>query len=314
MPFVKREPTQVLLYGYSSSRQWQAIDTYEKMCGGIICEDYERQPDISLRRYPNMISNAPHTHMTRPLTREEKALAFQYAGGAHWVKVTFDSAEAAERAIENSPIQVQQHWVYAQQYFSGIAPQLDAPIMTTAEERSLGRPLSKHALLYGPVSLQQAGIQQGGPLTLPRNLTLNTTTPKADDLHLEDASLTSSTAFSGTATGPPIVGLRPRGRTQAAHHVNVQQNSSQMMRFFPDIPRTVLHPAHEALLPQPTFWERQFRWFADHGLMPGEVIGNGVPLLENGQIDWARASFYWKTFYWIDCLFSTDYCGIRSED
>ena len=312
---MKKEPAQVLLYGYPSSRQWQAIDTYEKTCGGgMICEDYERQPDVSLRRYPNTISNAPRAHMTRPLTKEEKALAFQYAGGAHWVKVTFDSAEAAERAIENSPIQIQQHWVYAQPYYHGISPQLDAPIAMTAEERAVGRPLSKHAQVYGPSSMRQAGVQQGGLFTLPTNSTPNTTTPNGNDQNLEDASLTSSTASSGTATGPETSNLRHRGRAQVGQHIQGQQSNPQMMRFFPDIPRTVLRPAHEALLPQPTFWERQFRWLADHGLMPGEVIGNGVPLLETGQIDWARASFYWKTFYWIDSIFGTDYCGLRNDD
>ena len=314
-PSANKEPTQVLLYGYPSSRQWQAIDTYEKSCGGgIICEDYERQPDVSLRRYPNTISNAPRSHMTRPLTRAEKALAFQYAGGAHWVKVTFDSAGAAERAIENSPIQIQQHWVYAQSYYYGIAPQLDTPIAMTAEERAAGRPLTKHNQIYGPSSIQHTGALQGGPFSIPPNSTLNNSISNSEDQQQEDVSFTSSTASSGTATGPETSNLRHRGAAQGSHQVQAQQTKPQMMRFFPDTPRTILRPAHEALLPQPTFWERQFRWLADHGLMPGEVIGNGVPLLDNGQIDWPRASFYWKFFYWVDSTFGTDYCGLRNDD
>ena len=280
----------------------------------MICEDYERQPDISLQRYPNTISNTLRAHMIRPLTNEEKALAFQYAGGAHWVKVTFDSAEAAERALENSPIQIQQHWVYAQPYYRGIAPQLDAPILMTAEERAAGRPLGKHAQVYGPSSMQQAGVQQGGLFTLSANTNPSTTTPNTNNQHREASPLTSSTASSGTATGPETSNVRRRESAQAGQQIQAQRDNPPMMRFFPDIPRTVLRPAHEALLPQPTFWERQFRWLADHGLMPGEVIGNGVPLLENGQIDRARASFYWKFFYWIDSTFGTDYCGLRTDD
>ena len=305
----------MLLYGYPSSRQWQAIDTYERICGGgIICEDYERQPDATLRRYPNTISNAPRAHMTRPLTKAEKALAFQYAGGAHWVKVTFDTAEAAERAIESSPVQIQQHWVYAELYYDGVAPQLDAPIAMTAEERAAGRPLVKHSQIYGPSSIPTLGILEGDPFTAPQISTLNTSTSSSNAQQAEDVSLSSSTASSGTATSPETSNIRHRGPAQASHTVRTQQPNARMMRFFPDTPRTVLRPAHEALLPQPTFWERQLRWLADHGLMPGEVIGNGVPLLENGQIDWARASFYWKFFFWVDSTFGTDYCGLRSDD
>lgn len=312
---VDKEPTEVILYGYPSSRQWQAIDTYEKICGGgNICEDYERQPDLSLRRYPNTISNAPRAHMTRPLTKAEKALAFQYAGGAHWVKVTFDSAEAAERAIENSPVQIQQHWVYAQPYHHSVAPQLDSPIALTAEERAAGRPLAKHSLSYGPPSVQQSGALARSPFTIPQNSTLNTSTSKSNDQQHEDISLTSSTASSGTATGPESSNLRHRYPTEVSRRVQAQQPNTQMMRFFPDTPRTILRPAHEALLPQPTFWERQLRWLADHGLMPGEIIGNGVPLLDNGQVDWARASFYWKFFFWVDTTFGTDYCGLKNDD
>lgn len=304
----------MLLYGYPSSRQWQALDTYEKICGGIICEDYERQPDVSLRRYPNPISKAPRAHMTRPLSKAEKALAFQYAGGAHWVKVTFDSAEAAERAIENSPIQVQQHWVYAQPYYHGIAPQHDAPIAMTGEERSAGRPLLKHSQIYGPSSIQQIDAVPGGPFTVPPNSILNASTSTPNNQQQEDVSLTSSTASSGTATGPETAQLRRRGSAQNGHQVQTQQANPRMMRHFPDTPRTILRPAHEALLPQPSFWERQSRWLADHGLMPGEIIGNGVPLLDNGQIDWPRTSFYWKFFYWVDSTFGTDYCGLRNDD
>lgn len=305
----------MLLYGYPSNRQWQAIDTYEKICGGgIICEDYDRQPDISLRRYPNTISSAPRAHMTRPLTKAEKALAFNYAGGAHWVKVTFDSTGAAERAMENSPVQIQQHWVYAQPYYNAITPQLDAPIPMTADERTAGRPLTKHSQIYGPDSTQHTGSFMGDPFTMSQKSTLNTAPSNTDAQQEEDLSISSSTASSGTATGPETSALRHRNSTQTSHPIRAQQPPQPMMRHFPDTPRTVLRPAYEALLPQPTFWERQLRWLADLGLMPGEVIGNGVPLQDNGHIDWARASFYWKFFFWVDSTTGTDYCGLRNDD
>ena len=301
-PVVNKEPIEVMLYGYTTTRQWQAINTYEQICGdGVICEDYERKPPAELRRYPNTMSNAPRAHMTRPLTKAERAMAFRYAGGAHWVKVTFDSAEAAERAIEKSPIQVHQHWVYAQLYH-GIAPQIDGAIPMTEAERVANRPLSKHAQTFGPSSAQQPGTS--APPTNPTSTSTSSATPQEGAQQQNFSSSTSSTASSGTATGADQSNFRQR---------NTQQAGQPMMKFFPDTPKYILRPASEALLPVPSFWERQLTWLAGMGLMPGEIIGNGMPMLENGQIDWVRASFYWRFFYWIDSICGTDYCGLKDD-
>lgn len=285
----------MILFGYPTNLQWQALRTYEDISFGMICEDYDREPPAELRRYPSIITNSPRNR-SRPLTKEERASAFKYAGGANWVKVTFDSSAAAERVFEASPIQIHQHWVYAQPYL-GVGPDVDEPILITEEERVAGKPLRKHP-------------QRG-----PSSQLLNTQTQN-EEPQQESVSLSSSTASSGTATAPDQSNLRHRNTAQVGQHAPVgavQTQNPRMMRRFPDQPRTILRPAHEAYLPQPTWWERQTAWLSERGLIPGEIIGNGPPTNDNGEFDYAQASFYWRFFYWIDSHFGTDYCGLRED-
>ena len=249
-------------------------------------------------------------------------MAFKYDGGEHWVKVTFDSAEAAERAIESSPRQIYGHWVYAQLYHGNKAEK-DEPIPIEEGERELGRPRHKPHTV-GASFAHRANAQQPGGSTLPRSFTVDPSAQAGADQAI-DSSPSSSTATSGTATGAEYPDLRqrnvpqPESRTQAnqqqpRNEQQQQQRDPRMMRHFPDIPRTILRPASEAFLPQPTWWERQAKWLSDMGLLPGEVIGNGIPLTEDGNVDLARASFYWKFFYWIDNHFGTDICGLKDDD
>lgn len=282
----------------------------------MICEDYERQPPVELRKYPNTYSASPRAH-TRPLTKAERALAFKYAGGDHWVKVTFDSAEAAERAMENSPAQICGHWVHAQPYH-GSGPDSDIAIPIREDEREAGKPMQRAPQTIGASFAQRGNIHQRTVSTLPRSFAANAAAREKDLQTYERESPSSSTATSGTATGAdyPDLGLRntPQAETTASPLQAQQPRTPQMMSHFPDVPRTVLRPAHEAFLPVPSWWERQMRWLAGKGLVPGEVIGDNIPLTGNGEFDWARASFYWKFFYWIDCHLGSDYCGLKDNE
>ena len=82
--------------------------------------------------------------------------------------------------------------------------------------------------------------------------------------------------------------------------------ASTSFKHFPDEARTVLRPASEALLPQMSWSERIVKQLTQGGWIPGDIIGSVVPRLENGDFDWASASFYWKLFYWIDSVLGTD--------
>ncbi|KAL9098062.1 MAG: hypothetical protein Q9163_006203 [Psora crenata] len=307
---VNKEPTQVMIYGYSPDSEWAALDVYERSSYGMICEDYARTPPEFTRKYPTAFSSA---NVRRPLTRAEKAMAFKYSGGECWVKVTFDSAEAAERAVEHSPCQIHGHWVYAQLYH-GTGPERDEPIPIKEGEYDLRRPRYKPHTI-GASFAQRGNVQQQGGTTLPRSHTVNPPT-KLNAGQANGASPSSSTATSGTATGVEYPDLRQRSvpRPGSDAQGDHQQRNPQMMTHFPEIPRTVLRPASEAFLAQPTWWERQVRWLSNMGLIPGEIIGNGIPRTEQGDLDLARASFYWRFFYWIDSHLGTDICGLRDDD
>lgn len=306
---LNKQPTQVIIFGYSSESQWAALDFYEKASYGTICEDYARDPPAAAKRYPSAFSSP--RGVRRLLSKAEKSMVFKYNGGEAWVKVTFDSAEAAERAIESSPTQIYGHWIYAQLY-RGVGPEKDEPIPIKEGERGLRQPRSKPQTM-GSSQAQRTRFPQDNGATLPRSFAPSAQQP-ADQSH--DTSPSSSTATSGTATGVEYPDLRQRNVPQPANaeQQGQQPRNPQMMRHFPDIPRTVLRPASEAFLPQPTWWEKQLKWLSDMGLIPGEIIGNGMPLMEDGSVDLARASFYWRFFYWIDSTFGTDFCGLRDDE
>lgn len=326
-----KEPVQVMLYGFSPSIQWAAISYYEKASGGMICEDYDRHPPPEARRIPTLFSS-PGMMPRRALTPTEKKLSMSYKGGNAWIRVTFDSAEAAERACYNSPRVVQGHWVYAEMYIDGIIPNGDEPILYRPEDRENGLtgpakpshvPSHKITQSLGPTFTRNVQSQQRQPsATLPKSFT--TQTQASASQRPEPESGSPSTASSATATAPPTdannsmlrqrgSGLQGRLDTGAVAEPLQPQGNTQYMRFFPDVPRTQLRPPSEAFLPQPTFTQKSFRYLESLGLLPGDVIGNQVPRTESGEFDWANASFYWRFFHWLDSSFGTNLCGLRDD-
>ena len=314
----------MMLYGYAPGAEWSAIHFYELHSNGLICEDYDRQPPPEQQRYNTTLASSSHTH-PRALTKEERVLARQYHGGDSWIKVTFDSREAADRAIEISPHRIQGHWVYAQ-LFNGQGPQVDAPIPVREADMQQGllgvpRPTSRPQTI-GPAFSRHPldlNLAPRGTATLPRSFGTNSDYPATNQRDHEHDSLSSNTVSSGTALEDPQIRHRNVSRpggNQSSALVNAAGQPREGQRYFthfPNIPRTELRPASEAFLPQPSWWERQLRWLAEHGWIPGEVIGNAVPRLENGDFDWASASFYWKICYWFDSHLGTDLCGMREE-
>lgn len=326
---VGKEPVQVMLYGFSPSIQWAAISYYEKASGGMICEDYDRHPPPEARRIPTTFSS-PGMMPRRALTPTEKKLSMSYKGGKAWIRVTFDSAEAAERACYNSPRIVQGHWVYAERYTDGIIPNGDEPILCRPEDRESGLttpakpshvPSHKITQSLGPASTRNLQSQhRQSSATLPKSFPTYTGASQRP----EPESGSPSTASSATATAPNTDAnnstLRQRGSelqgrpdAGAVTGTSPPQENTQYMRFFPDVPRTQLRPASEAFLPQPTFTQRSLRYLENLGLIPGDVIGNQVPRTESGEFDWANASFYWRFFYWLDSSFGTDLCGLKDD-
>ena len=324
-PSHTKEPTQIVVSGFTPSTQWAAIDTYEKVSHGMICEDYARRPPAELRRYPNTLSS-PSVHQ-RKLTDPEREMARHYAGGESWVRLTCDSAEAADRAVEMSPQKIYGHWVYAELY-NGARPETDEPIPVRGEDQQRGsfggsKPLRRPSQTLSAAFSQHAINPQRPTSTLPRSFGMPATT-QANNQRPNDAASSSSTASSATATGPDHPNLRNRHPPQADEirpsstsqnliNASVAESTPAMMRHFKDRPRTILRPATEAFLPQPTWIDRQVQWLRSWGVIPGDFIGNGPPLTENGDFDWSRASWYWRIWNIFDSYLNTNFCNLKDE-
>ena len=314
---------QVMLYGYSPDNQWAAIQHYEAVSGGIICEDYDREPPAERRKYQTSLGYSGHIP-PRPLTKAERAMAMQYKGGSCWIKVTFDSVEAGERAIFNSPHLIQGHWVYAQPY-RGQAREPDEPILMREEDRQQGllgapKPLPRPQTLgasFSMSALHRTASATRANTTLPRSFGLNGPISEEQQKLAEESSVSSSTASSATALEPTYPDLRqressqPNGQVQSVTSPTVSPVINPTFTHFPDTRRTILRPASEAFLPQPSWTEKLLKGLTQSGWIPGDVIGVAVPRLENGDFDWATASFYWKLCYWLDTHLGTDLCGMK---
>ena len=327
-PSYEKQPTQVLLFGYQKSREHRAIELFEKISRGLICENYPRGPPTMLQKYPSSLTSDTYIH-PRKLTSEERKLASSYSGGESWVKITFDSVEAAARAVEASGQQVYGHWVYAEPWL-GQGPSVDEPILIRDEDRvqegfSAAKAPRRTSQSLSAAFSQQASEQQRTAATLPPSFRPSGDS-LADNQSQNDATSSSpSTASSATATGPEESSLRNRQtfRNEANEapsntQVNVPSQTvtprpynPAMMRHFQDRPRTRLRPASEAFLPMPTWWERHTKRLRDAGWIPGDFIGDALPVMANGEFDWNAASWYWRLWYWIDKHLGTDFCGLR---
>ena len=326
-PSHNKEPTQVLVFGFSPSTQWAAIDTYEKVSHGMICEDYARRPPGELRKYPNNLSS-PSVH-PRKLTDAEREMARHYAGGESWVRLTYDSAEAADRAVEMSPQQIYGHWVHAELY-NGTRPENDEPILVREEDQQRGslgslKPRRRSSQTLGAAFSQHAANQQRPTSTLPRSFGMPSTRQANNQRPNDIISSSSSTASSATATAAvsDFNNLRNRDPSQAEEkrsstiqsltNTSAAESNTATMRYFTDRPRTVLRPATEAFLPQPTWNDRQIRWLRSWGVIPGDFIGNGPLLTENGEFDWSKSTWYWRVCNWLDTYLNTNFCNLKDD-
>ena len=309
-----KEPTQIILYGYAPSREYAAIDKYEKCSGGIICEDYEREPPSQLKKYPSMFDNSRPIH-PRPLTNQEKSLASKYDGGEHWIKLTCDSAEAAARAVENSPQQIYGHWVYAE-LWKGKGPEPDVSILVTEEDYERDpfggpRPPPRPSQTISAAFSQPVRTQTRATSTLPRGFQPNVASQAEIPPAQEADSNSPSTASSATATAtaPDHTTLRNRPQAQAEQ----TQTPTDRDMIAPGIRRAHLRPESEAYPPLVSWWERQLQWLRAQGWIPGDFIGWQLPLNENNEFDWDKATWYWRMLYWIDTHFGTDICTLRDR-
>ncbi|QIX00812.1 hypothetical protein AMS68_006329 [Peltaster fructicola] len=204
-----KEPTEVLLYGFGEDLMWAAIDFYERVSNGIILEDYERQPPGKQEPLARSLSRAT---AQKSLSRASLRRKNIFSGGSHWIKVTFDSAEAADLAIARSPHTIKGHLVYAEPY-RGTGPGQDDAVYAS----SLGAQIT------------------------------STTVPKTYSTKTPEASPRSETATSGTLATEPA--SRTHTTTQSSAIAQGGQIVQRQTRI-QGATRAVLLPAEQALLPK----------------------------------------------------------------
>ena len=280
-----------------------------------------------------MASNSPLGYsrssivVHKSLSKEAMRKSRVYKGGKHWIKVTFDSYPAAERACFYSPIEVDGHMVHCEMW-SGRGPTADVPILQGSEIANLVQPNSptKTRTLPPSKSVQFlsgkesaiAGFERAMQ-TLPRSHTLPDVQYGQPETR-DDISIDSTTASSATAIEPVTpapVGLRSRSVPHLPSQVTPNP-TSEYMTHIPSVKRAVLRPISEALPKQPSFPERVIRslpivsWFISEKGAPGDFISDGPKLKDDETWDPAN-SWYWSFWHRIDRWGGTDFCGLKED-
>lgn len=296
------QPTEVILYGFPLVYQYAAVDFYERVSQGVIYEDYDRYPPNA--KY-NLSLTLGRTHSPANISREALRKKNRYHGGEHWIKVTFDSTEAAERACHYSPHVIQGHIVFAEPYrgtgpTSDVAiPATDAAIqkvsLTASPSQDTSRTLQGIGGASDTASSATATIpREGREQSASSSTTVQAPIPAS-------STLTNRRLRSPLAPTSPSPAKMPTSPKKAVRIPGVKG----------------LEPPGKALLPAQSTWQRTLAHLPLVGLFfagGGDIIGNQVPRKEDGTFDWVNATAYWRAWAWVDWVLRTDFCGIRGDD
>jgi hypothetical protein len=245
------------------------------------------------------------------LSADANRKAKKYAGGHHWIKVTFDSAAAADRACHFSPQEIDGHRVKCEIY-RGQGPREDAPIRVPRgppDDAWLVARSHTISAASSPFPLQHEGADR---TTLPRSFTVGQAhAAAAVDRPADDTSVQSqkstATVSSATMTAPSPTDTTLRQRQPQ------QKKDSEFMTHIPTVRRAVVRPVTEALPPQPTLTERFLRSIPILSWFTGDIVGDGPVLREDGTFDYDKSNAYWRFWYSIDMMLGTDLCGLKEE-
>lgn len=288
----------------------------------MICEDYPRSDPNSSSQYAQLLSGGDvviRANLSADANRKSK----RYAGGFHWIKITFDSAQAADRACFYSPQEVDGHLVFCELYH-GHGPSEDSAIPADSND---GFPLRNRAprTLTSTQSTSFLSSKDQDRLTLPRSFAMNNLSSVMDAPEPEEnSSFESSTATftTGTATGTTVTATGVSSsfdRSSSLHQRNVPTTpveakpESEYMTHIPTVRRTKLRPLAEALPPQPTVTERVLRSIPILSWFTGDIVGDGPQFREDGAFDYDKSNSYWRFWYMVDKVLGTDICGLKEE-
>jgi hypothetical protein len=339
--------TECLLYGYASkSSEWKVLSKYSHLVSpGIICEDYPREdPNLYLS------SNSPYAYsksaivVHKSLSKDARRKSRVYKGGNHWIKITFDSLQTAEKACFYSPLEIDGHMVFCEMW-QGKSPFADTPLLKGSEGanamqrgakmRTLTTSQSTN-LLSGQRSAVEGFERAFQSQTLPRSYTMPAAQfgqPGSFD-DLSGTIESSPTASSATATDAPTPGpgLAPpqqsglRSRSQPNLNEPFTPTATSIdapLKYIPSARKLVLRPMSEALPPQPSFTTKLLRsipivsWFVGGGTAntsePSGIIGDGPVLKDDGSWDDQKNGFYWNFWKLIDSMLGSDFCGLKDD-
>ncbi|TKX21461.1 hypothetical protein C1H76_6535 [Elsinoe australis] len=308
----EKEATEVMLYGYGSGQEWAAIEFYERVSGGSILEDYDRVPPHT--RYDPALSLS-RARSQRSLSKAALAKRNRYNGGLHWIKVTFDSPEAADLAYDRSPHTLHGYLVYAEPY-RGTGPPRDGAIPCSQagamlDGESLPNTFSSKTLSRGaetatesPESSQtMSSATIGEPITMRDLRGEGLQVPRQMEKSVSMPSLAVPGALQSFSTSAEPVGKR---------------EPKQRPLRIAGATRAVLKPADQALMPTQPKYTGLLAFIPLLGLLfgsaKGDSSGSTIPKLESGEVDWNNAGLYWLFFAWLDGLLGTDMCGLKSDD
>ena len=291
--YVHKEPTEVVLRGFKATQQWAAIREYERI-GGQVCEDYPREPPPEQRKFKSDMRD-PAVLRRRALTPEEKAKAFRFAGGETWIKITFESAEAAEAAVDSSPQTILGYTVHAELY-RGVPPSAPDEAIPAHREQRTNTPRSRNTMSRSTttpnMSLRRRDIFDVSPVDSQAS------TQTLDTATLSTAS--TVTASTATITGGPA---------------NIVPSESEFCKAIPTAKRIKLMPLEQALMPQQSYTQKFLAKIPLVNWFTTDIIGSAVPRRATGEFDWANASLYWRLIYLFDTLVGWfDVAGEDKED
>lgn len=300
-------PKEAILYGFGEGQQWAAISKFEDISNGTIYEEYERQPQdpkFGLSFVP------PRELQKSKLSASQIARINEYVGGDHWVKVTFDSAEAADRAIHWSPHTILGYEVYAEEY-RGVGPKDgDRPI-----------PAGSLSLTASPATIS-SGTVHGGASQFSATASSATATSCAPVRRTSRPRLGEwdpSFDFDVTPAraSQPVA---PISHDQSLAHVTSSQHrhsGTSTLRLKSNSNLKVKlgeFKEGKVFLPSRPKWQETLGQLPVLGWVVGSgngLIGDQVPRNADGKFDHANASLYWQLWYAIDSCAGTDFCGVK---
>lgn len=329
----KSQPVEVMLRGYrSSEHQYAAIERFESLAGTIL-EDYPRQPPPETSRWTSQLRDPSFTRHRR-LGPEERAMVNRTDGGEHWVKVTFESAEAADRAVYASPQKVQGHLIYAEPY-RGVKPPKDEayPDYDSLEsDRDRARSLPAAFGGGGGGGFNPLRKTNTGTSTFPTNFRsrlfdLNEESPPgslASSQTIETGTIATTNTSSSHTVVPTLDVFSPIDTTAPATSTAASSGAEPLgrddpvfCRRIPTARRANLLPAEQALLPQQSAAQRFLAFLPILSWFGGSFIGNEVPRTETGEFDRGTASLYWQIMWFLDYwfkLFGGDLTTVEKDD